>query len=156
MGFLKAGDVISGKEGTAFMTVDGKNKEMFYLRNIEATLEKQKSDVNTLGSRNTQKKTTGWEGTGSMEIYAVTSDFVEIALKYVKRGIDTYFTIKTTNQDPSSTIGRQSILLKDVNLDSIPITGLDVDEEFLSQEMDFTWSDFDLLEKFKKPKVFGK
>lgn len=151
MGFLKAGDIISGREATAFMNIDGKNIEMFFLRNLEAVLEKQKSDVNTLGSRNVQKKTTGWEGTGSMEIYAVTPAFIELALKYVKEGKDTYFTIKTTNEDPTSTIGRQSVLLKDVNLDSIPIINIDVDEEFLAQELEFSWSDFDLLEGFKAP-----
>lgn len=155
MPFLKSGDVISGREGTAFMTIDGVVQEMFYLRNLEATIEKNKADVNTLGSRNTQKKTTGWEGTGTMEIYAVTPVFVQMAIKYIKQGIDTYFTIKTTNEDPTSTIGRQSILLKDVNMDNFIVASLDVDEEFLAQEMDFTFSDVDLLEGFKAPKVFG-
>lgn len=151
MGFLKAGDVISGREGSAFMTVDGRNIDMFFLKNITGTIEKKKADVNTLGSRNVQKKSTGWEGTGSMEIYAVTSEFIKIAQDYVKNGVDTYFTIKTTNEDPTSSIGRQSILLKDVNLDTIPIVGLDVDEEFLTQEMEFSFSDFEALEFFTEP-----
>lgn len=151
MGFLKAGDVISGREGSAFMTVDGRNIDMFFLKNIKGIIEKKKADVNTIGSRSVQKKSTGWEGTGSMEIYAVTSEFIKIAQDYVKNGVDTYFTIKTTNEDPTSSIGRQSILLKDVNLDTIPIVGLDVDEEFLTQEMEFSFSDFEALEFFTEP-----
>ncbi|MBP3037987.1 phage tail tube protein [Bacillaceae bacterium Marseille-Q3522] len=151
MGFLKAKDIISGQEGTAFATINGRNVEMFYVRAIEATVEKQKSEVKTLGKRGTQHKTTGWTGSGSMTIYAVTSEFIQMAIDYVKNGVDTYFDIKTTNSDPTSSIGRQTVVLLDVNLDSIPIVNLDTDTEFLEQDLDFTFDDLDLLEKFQEP-----
>jgi len=148
MGYLKANDVISGQEGSAFMTIDGKNKEMFYLKNIESKVEKEKSEVKTLGKRMTQSKTTGASGSGSMTIYAVTSEFVQMAVDFMKKGADPYFTIKVTNEDPNSSIGRQTVLLKNVNLDSIPIANLDTEAEFLEQDIDFTFDDVDLLEKF--------
>jgi len=151
MGYLKAGDVISGQEGSAFMTIDGRNKEMFYLKSIESKIEKQKSEVKTLGKRMTQSKTAGASGSGSMTIYAVTSEFAQMAVDFMKNGVDPYFTIKVTNEDPNSGIGRQTVLLKNVNLDSIPISSLDVESEFLEQEIDFTFDDIDLLEKFSEP-----
>jgi len=151
MGYLKAGDVISGQEGSAFMTINGSNKEMFYLKTIEAKVEKEKADIKTLGKRMTQSKTTGASGSGSMTIYAVTSEFAQMAVDFMKKGLDPYFTIKVTNEDPNSSIGRQTVLLKNVNLDSIPIANLDVDSEALEQDVDFTFDDVDLLVKFGTP-----
>lgn len=151
MGYLKAGDVISGQMGVAFLTINGKNEEMFYLKDLEAVVEKEKTAIRVMGKKGDQQKTTGASGTGSMTIYAVTSIFAKMAEDLLKHGKDTYFQIKTTNDDPDSTIGRQSILLKNVNLDSLPVVNLDVDAEALEQSMDFTYDDLDLLEQFKKP-----
>lgn len=151
MGFLKAGDVISGREGTAFMTVNGRNIPMFFLKNIEATVELVKTEVPVLGKRMNQQKVTGANGTGSATIHQVTSEFVQIGIDYLKTGKIPDVTLKITNDDPNSTVGRQSTLIKDVIFDSIVIAKLDIESETLDQDIDFTFSDADLLEKFKTP-----
>lgn len=148
---LKARDTISGQEGTAFIEIDGRNEEMFYLKNINAIVEKQKVQIRTLGKRGDQNKTTGWAGTGSATIYGITSTFVKLALDYIKNGRDVYVNIMVTNEDPTSSVGRQSVLLVDVNFDSYPITLLDVDADAIEQDLDFTFDDLDLLEAFKAP-----
>ncbi|SEN73661.1 Phage tail tube protein [Amphibacillus marinus] len=148
---LKARDTISGQEGTAYIEINGRNEEMFYVKSINATVEKNKVQLRTLGKRGDQNKTVGWSGSGSATIYGVTSRFVEMALDYVKNGRDLFVNIMVTNEDPTSTVGRQSVVLKEVNFDSYPITMLDVDAEALEQEMDFTFDDLDLLEKFQEP-----
>ena len=151
MGFLKAGDVISGREGTAFITIDGRNIPMFFLKNIEATVELAKTEVPVLGKRMNQQKVTGANGTGSMTIHKVTSEFAQIGIQYIKQGTTPVITIKVTNDDPNSTIGRQSTLIKDVLLDSIVIAKLDIESETLDEDCDFTFSDADLLEAFVEP-----
>lgn len=151
---LRAGDTISGQEGTAYMEIDGRNEVMFYLKSIDAVVEKQKVQLRTLGKRGDQNKTIGWAGTGSMVVHKVTSRFVEMAVDYVKNGRDAYMNITVTNDDPSSTIGAQRVVLKDVNLDTYPIALLDVDAEALEEELDFTYDDLDLLESFNKPSNF--
>lgn len=151
MGFLKAGDVISGREGTAFMTIDGRNVPMFFLKTIEATVELVKTEVPVLGKRINQQKVTGANGTGSMTIHKVTSEFAQIAVNYIKGGTIPGVTVKVTNDDPNSTIGRQTVLLKDVIFDSIVIAKLDVESETLDEDVDFTFSDTDLLETFTEP-----
>ncbi|WP_279280679.1 phage tail tube protein [Enterococcus gallinarum] len=151
MGFLKAGDVISGREGTAFMTIDGRNVPMFFLKTIEATVELVKTEVPVLGKRTNQQKVTGANGTGSMTIHKVTSEFANIAVNYMKSGTIPDITIKVTNDDPNSTIGRQTVLLKDVIFDSIVIAKLDVESETLDEDVDFTFSDTDILESFAEP-----
>ncbi|MBC8581694.1 phage tail tube protein, partial [Zhenhengia yiwuensis] len=59
--------------------------------------------------------------------------------------------IQVTNEDPTSSIGAQTVLLKDCNLDSVVLASFDVDADVLEEDLDFTFSDADLLEKFKKP-----
>lgn len=107
--------------------------------------------MKTLGHRGTQHKTTGYEITGSMSIYTVTSDFIALMQRYRDTGQDFYFNLKVTNEDKTSSIGRQSVMLIDCNLDSVVLAQLDVDEDFLSQDLDFTAEDFQLLDKFGLP-----
>lgn len=154
-GILKAGDIIAGQEGMAYMEIDGRNEPMFYVKNVNGAVGKQKTQLRTLGKRGDQNKATGWAGTGSMVIHKVTSQFVEMAVEYVKTGRDSYFNLTIVNDDPSSTIGSQRVVLVDVNLDSYPVALLDVDAEALEEEMDFTFDDLDLIESFKKPSNFA-
>ena len=45
MSYLRAGDIISGQEGKATAVIDGAVHDMIYVKNIEATLEKNKTEV---------------------------------------------------------------------------------------------------------------
>lgn len=148
---LNAGDVISGQEGKATAKINGEIRDMFYIKSLEATVEKNKQEIRTLGKRGVQHKTTGWSGTGSMSIYYVTSDFIRMAKDYIKNGVDTYFTVTVENNDPTSTIGKQVTTLFNVNLDSIPVAKLDVEDAPLEADLDFTFDDLDVLEEFSLP-----
>lgn len=150
---LNAGDTISGQEGKATAKINGEIKDMFYIKTLEATVEKNKEEVRTLGKRGVQHKTTGWSGTGSMTMYYVTSEFVKMAKDYIKNGVDTYFTVTIENNDPTSTIGKQTVVLYDVNIDNIPVTKLDVENSVLDCDLDFTFDDLDLVEEFNEPQL---
>lgn len=150
---LNAGDTISGQEGKATANINGQIVDMFYIKTLEATVEKTKEEVRTLGKRGVQHKTIGWSGTGSMTVYYVTSDFLNMAKNYIKNGVDTYFTLTIENSDPTSTIGKQIVTLSGVNIDNIPITKLDVEDSVLDCDMDFTFSDIDVIEQFNLPAV---
>lgn len=149
--YLRAGDTISGQEGKATSIIDGNVEDMFYLKSLEATLDKNKVEVKTVGKRGTQHKTAGWSGTGSLAIFYVTSKFREMALKYARTGEDTYFDITVVNEDKTSTIGKQTVVLYNCNIDSTSIAKLDVDADVLDEDMDFTFDDFDVLDSFGKP-----
>ncbi|WJH30958.1 phage tail tube protein [Paenibacillus sp. CC-CFT742] len=152
MAFLKASDTISGQEGRAYATINGQTEEMFYVKTLEATVEKQKAEVKTLGRRGVQHKATGWSGSGSMTIFYTTSRFRELMLQYMQNGVDTYFDIEVTNEDPSSTIGKQTVSLKGVNLDSVIMASLDTEAEALEEEVSFTFEDVDMPVSFNLPK----
>ena len=118
------------------------------VKNITATVEKKKTEIPILGVTGKQHKAGGWKGTGKMTVYYVSSIFRSMMLDYIKKGIDTYFEIMVTNEDPTSSTGSQTVLLKGVNLDSIIFTKLDVEKEALEEDMEFTFNDVDLLDKF--------
>lgn len=151
MGFFKADDTISGQEARAYTTINGQVEEMFYAKNLEATAEKNKSEIKTLGKRGTQHKATGWSGSGSMTIYYATSMFRKMMLEYIKNGKDIYFDIQVINEDPTSSIGKQTTVLKNVNLDSVVMAQFDVDSDALEEDIDFTFDDVDILDEFGKP-----
>lgn len=151
MAFFKAGDAISGQEGRAYATINGQVEEMFYVKNLTATAEKNKSDFKSLGRRGAQSKAVGWKGTGSMTIYYATPIFRQMMLDYIKTGKDSYFDIQVVNEDPSSSIGKQTVVLKNVNLDSVIMAKLDVDAEYLDEDTDFTYDDVDVLDSFVAP-----
>lgn len=151
MTFLKAKDTISGQEGRAFATINNQVEEMFYIKTLEATVEKQKAEVKTLGRRGVQHKATGWSGSGTMTIFYMTSHFRQMMLDYMKTGVDTYFDIEVTNEDPTSSIGYQTITLRDVNLDSVIMASLDTESDALEEEVAFTFDGVDINNKFGTP-----
>ncbi len=148
---MQASDTISGQEGRAYATINGQVEEMFYIKSLEAKVEKEKAEVKTLGHRGTQHKSIGWSGSGSMTIYYVTSVFRQLMLDYIKHGRDTYFSVVVVNEDPASSIGKQTVTLKKVNLNSVVMAKLDTEAEGLDEEIEFTFEDVDIQDKFTKP-----
>jgi len=151
MAFLQAGDIISGQEGKVTANINGSIEMCAWVKQLTATFEKQKSEIHTLGHRGTQHKSTGWSGTGSMTIYYITSIFRRLAKEYAKTGKDTYFDITIENDDPTSSVGKQTVVLYKCNLDSTILAKLDVDNTELDEDIDFTFEDFDILDSFGNP-----
>jgi len=145
---LAALDTIFGALGRAYITVDGSREELLYAKNIEATVEKNKVELSVLGQTGKKHKAGGWNGTGSMTIYYCTTLFRDMMLKYMKTGVDTYFDLVIENMDPGSHIGRQTLLLKRCNLDNVILSKIDIEEEAMEEEVNFTFEDADLLNRF--------
>jgi hypothetical protein len=148
---LKASDIPAGSEAVAYIEVDGKVEEFFYAKSIEATAELNKSEVKVMGKRGVQNKATGWTGSGSMTIYYVTTIFRNMLLKYAKEGILPAFKLVITNEDKGTTIGKQTVCLYDCVIDSVNLAKFDVESDALDEDMDFTFSDFDILDSFGNP-----
>lgn len=149
--FFNAKDTISGQEGRATANIDGNIQDMFFLKSLEATFDKNKIEVRTLGRRGAQHKGVGWGGSGSLEMFYATTMFRKLALKYAKQGKDTFFDITVVNEDPTSTIGRQTVVLYNCNFDSVVLAKLATEDEVLDESMDFTFDDFDILDAFGVP-----
>lgn len=146
--YMKAEDAISGKEGTLYATINGNVTPVAECKSISAKITKNKSEFKALGHRGTQHKATGWTGTGTFAIHYASSRWSKMMIDYAKNGIDCYFKLQLTNEDPTSKIGRQTVTLIDCNLDEAEIAKLDTDAEFLDQSMNFTFSEVEMPEEF--------
>lgn len=154
--YLKAGDVISGQEGWAKMVdADGTIHDLFNIRNIECTVQMNKTGVRTLNYRGEQHKPVGWTGSGSGTLYYTTSNFRKFALQYIKTGVPMYFSLTIINDDPASTVGKQTMLFKTCTLDELTMAKLDVDADLLDESISFTFDDVDILDEFIVPELGG-
>ena len=145
---MHAKDVISAKLASCFITISGNRYLLMQAKNLEAKFEKDKQEVPILGRTGKGHKTVGWNGTGSMTIYSNTSMFTKLLKTFKDTGEDIYFDIQITNEDKTSSAGRQTIILKDCNLDSGVIAAFDADGDWLEQDVDFTYEDFEMPEEF--------
>jgi hypothetical protein len=124
---------------------------MFWAKDLDATCEILKTEVKTLGRRGTQHKPNGWTGSGSMTIFYITSIFRKMCLQYIKTGIPVYFDMLVSNDDPGSTVGAQTTLLKDCTVNSVTLAKFNVESEILDETVDFTFNDAELLDEFGRP-----
>lgn len=148
---LKASDIPAGSEAVAYIDMNGTIEEFFYAKSIEATAEINKSEVKVMGKRGVQNKATGWTGSGSMTIYYITTIFRNMVLKYAKEGVLPSFKLVITNEDKGTTIGKQTVVLYDCVIDSVNLAKFDVESDALDEDLDFTFSDFDILDSFGQP-----
>ncbi len=145
---LNGRDTISTKDARIYTKINGKVRNMIECNKFSAKWEKNKEDVQTLGSRIKRKKVTGVEGTGSLGGYLVASNWMKYAMPYVRGGKDLYFEVIMDIEDPTSAAGKQSIQLLNVNLDDIPIADFEADDGVMEFETDFTFEDSQLLQPF--------
>lgn len=145
---MLAKDTISASLAECFVTVAGRRYNFMQAINLEAKFEKNKTEVPILGKTGKGNKATGWKGTGSATFHYNTSIFRQMMLDYKDSGQDTYFEVQISNEDPTSSVGRQTIILQDCNIDGGILAKFDADAEYLDEDMDFTFDDFSMPESF--------
>jgi len=150
MAFKNVKDVVNGGEGTAFANINGSIENLAYVKKVEAKVDKNKEEILVLGRRGTGSKAKGWKGTGTLTIYYVTTIFRKLMADYNKTGKDVYFDIQVTNEDLASATGKQTVVLKNCNIDSVIIAKLDIEATAMDEEISFTFDDFEILNSFTK------
>lgn len=145
---MAAKDTISAKLAECFVTIKGNRYNFMQAINLEAKFEKTKTEVPILGKTGKGNKSTGWKGTGSATFHYNTSIFREMMRDFKNTGEDVYFEIQVTNEDPTSDAGRQTVVLMGCNIDGGIIAKFDADGEYLDEDMDFTFEDFEIAESF--------
>lgn len=149
---MLAKNAVSAKMAECYITIEGNRYNFMSAINLEATFEKSKTEVPILGRMNRGHKAVGSSITGSAEFHLNTSVWRELAYRFQETGEDIYFDIQITNEDiTASDIGRQTIILRDCNLDSAILASFDADsDDTLTESIDFTAESFELPEKFKR------
>ena len=145
---MNAKDAVSASLAECFVTIGDNRYNFMQASNLAAPFKKNNTEVPVLGKTGTGNKATGWTGTGSATFHYNTSIFRELMKRYKDTGEDVYFDIQVTNEDPTSSVGRQTVILKDCNTDGGLLAKFDADAEYLDEDMDFTFEDFDMPETF--------
>lgn len=150
--YTKINDLVTGSEGSAYITTDGQNRYFFELSKIEANIEFTVIAKKLLGHRMKQHKVVGAEGKGTVTMYNVSPAALAIYQQYIKEGKTPQISIQTTNEDTGSTIGRRTIVMRNCILAKVPVAYLeDGSEDLNTTDSDFTFDDVDELESYVLP-----
>lgn len=145
---MNARDAVSAPLAECYVTINGNRYNFMQAIDLEASIEKNKTEIPILGKTGKGTKSNGWTGSGSATFHYNTSIFRKLLLHYKDTGEDIYFDIQITNEDPTAKIGRQTVILKNCNTDGGLLAKFDADGEYLDESMDFTFDDFEMPEEF--------
>lgn len=145
---MNSKDAISAKLAECYVTIGSNRYNFMQAINLEAKFEKTKTEIPILGKTGVGNKSTGWKGTGSATFHYNTSIFRDLMQQYKDTGEDIYFEIQVTNEDPTAAVGRQTVVFVNCNMDGGILAKFDADGEYLDEDMDFTFEDFVIPEKF--------
>lgn len=145
---MKAKDTISAALAECYVTIEGNRYNFMQAINFEGKFDKNKSKVPILGKTGKGNKATGWEGTFSATLHYNQSIMRQLMLRYKETGEDVYFEIQITNEDPTSSAGRQTVTFIDCNIDGGVLAKFDADAEYLDEDVEGTFEDFEMPETF--------
>lgn len=140
---MNGSDAING--ALAECTFNGYN--FMSLTKFEAKVEKKTSEIPILGKTGKAHKSSGWNGTWSATAHYNTPIIREM-LKDYKNGIDTPFEISVINEDESTTVGTQKVVLKQCLIDGGILALIDTEAEDLTEDISGTFDDFEIQENF--------
>lgn len=146
---MVAKDAVSANMAECFVSIEDKRYNFMQMKNLEASIKKNKTKVPILGRSGSGNKANGWEGTGKATIYYNQSIMRELLVRYKDTGEDVYFDIQISNEDPTSSVGKQTILLIGCNLDGGILAKFDAEGGNLDEDVNFTFEDFKMPDSFK-------
>ena len=146
---MNAKDAVAASLAECYVTIDGRRYNFMQAIDLEAKFEKTKAQVPILGKPGQGNKSTGWKGSGSAAFHYNSSVFRKLFYDFKDTGEDVYFDIQVTNEDPASSVGRQTVILKDCNLNGGVLAKFSASDDYLQESIDFTFEDFEMPETFK-------
>lgn len=150
--YTKMADLVTGCEGTAYITMDGQNRYFFEMSKIDASVEFTVIAKKLMGHRMKQHKVVGVEGKGTVTLYNISPAALAIYQEYIKNGNVPQVSIQVTNDDPSSTIGKRTVVMRTCIFAKLPVTYVeDGSEDLNTVDTDFTFDDVDDLESYVLP-----
>lgn len=145
---MRVQDAICAALAECYVTIEGQRYNFMSMIDLEAKMEYNKIEVPILGRPGKGNRVVGWKGTGSGTVHFNQSIFRKLLYQYKQTGQEIYFDIQVTNEDPTSNVGRQTIILKDCSLDGGILAKFDADGEYLDEEVNFTFEDWEMPEEF--------
>lgn len=146
---MNAGDSVHGSLAECFIKIEGNRYNFMQMTEFESKYEVNIVDVPILGRISQGHKPAGGTGTWSGTAHFNQSILRKVLLNYKRTGIFPYFEIEVTNEDPTSKVGRQTVIHKGCLFDGLVLAKFSAGEEILDEELSGTFEDFDLPKTFK-------
>lgn len=151
MANTRLADTLSAQEGTAFITINGKTRELFEISSIKAQIDLVVQEKRMLGSRMTQHKVVGATGSGSATLYFMNGEQLANAIAFINDGTRGGITLMIKNSDPQSTVGEQEVTLNNVIFNTIPVATLEESDDPITYDSDFTFDSISNSKSFHLP-----
>lgn len=148
MEMMNSLDAVNGSLANAYVTINGSRYLLMQLINFEGKMEINSVEVPILGKTGKGNKPAGWTGTWNATMHYNTSIFREILLEYKKTGYMPPMEIQTTNEDTATAAGSQTIIYKNCLINGGVLSKIDVEADYLDEEIEGTFDDWDMPEKF--------
>jgi hypothetical protein len=145
---MNAKDAVYGSLAECFVTIDDNRYNFMSLTEFESQWEVNVTEVPVLGKVGMGHKAAGGKGTWSGTAHYNQSIFRKIADTYQKTGVMPYFEIQVTNEDPTSAVGRQTIIHHDCLCDTFTLAKFQAGEELLEEDLSGTFESWDMPETF--------
>lgn len=145
---MNAMDAVYGSLAECYITIDGSRYNMMSLTEFNSELAVNITEVPILGKVGMGHKPAGGKGTWSGTAHYNQSVLRRMADQYQKTGVLPYFEIQVTNEDPSSSVGAQTILLHDCLCEKFTLAKFKAGEEILDEELSGTFESWDMPREF--------
>ena len=145
---MNAKDAVYGSLAECFITIEDARYNFMSLTEFESKWEVNITDVPILGKVGMGHKAAGGKGTWSGTAHYNQSVMRKIADQYQKTGVMPYFEIQVSNEDPTSAVGRQTIVHHDCLCDTFTLAKFQAGEEILDEDLSGTFESWDMPESF--------
>lgn len=146
---MDALDTTAGAQAEAYITLsDGNRYKLINFTSFESSYEINIAEVPILGQTSKGHKPTGGTGTWSGTAQYNQSIFRKMMLDYKRTSKLPRFDIQITNEDPTSSTGRQTIILKNCYFQGGTLAKFDADAETLDEDIEGTFDDWEMPETF--------
>lgn len=117
---------------------------------LTATYKMTTKKVPILGRMTKGVKSVGMELSGKAKFHLNTSMFNKMAYDFLKDGKLHYFDIIVKNEDPNTTVGSQTVILRDCLVEGGTVAKFNADADTLTDEINFSIDRFELVEEYKE------
>jgi len=147
---MNAQDAVYGGLAECFITIEGRRYNFMSLTDFESKWTINIKDVPILGKVGMGHKPAGGKGTWKGTAHYNQSILREMADRYQKTGNMPYFEMQVSNEDPTSSAGRQTIIHRNCLCDTFILAKFKAGEDLLDEELSGTFESWDIPEKFNQ------
>lgn len=140
---------VSGTEAECFVTIDGSRYLYASIYKFKAEIKVSLTAIPILGRRMEAHKAGKMSGSFSGTAHFNSSVLRDVMRRYKETGFMPEMEIQVSNEDETSEVGRQTVILKGVLFEGLVLTQFDEGAEFLEEEIKGTFDDFEIPDKFK-------